>query len=115
MGNTNLPMTGDWNSTLRQWKRVLEHYLNGNVNSNTSVAGSKVTISDAAGNFAGSNAESVLAELGGRWVLSSTGLPTASSSYTRKIIYLSNGAGVADKVYVCYKQADDTYAWAAIV
>lgn len=41
-------------------------------------------------------------------------LPTASESYRGKILRVEGGAGVADKLYMCMKKADDTYAWVQV-
>jgi len=38
-------------------------------------------------------------------------LPTASSTYRGVLVQVQGGAGVADKLCVCVKKADDTYGW----
>jgi len=41
-------------------------------------------------------------------------LPTADASYRGKMIRVEGGAAVADKLFMCMKKADDTYAWVQI-
>lgn len=115
MAIVSLPISSDWQNTLKNWKRVLEKTLNGGVNANTTINASRVNVTDSANYFSGGTAETVLAELGSRWVLTTTGLPAASSSYTRKLVYVSNASLTADKVYICFKTSDDTYSWQALV
>ena len=45
--------------------------------------------------------------------LISTGtvLPIASSAYRGTLFALQSSSGAADILYVCLKQADDSYAW----
>ncbi len=38
-------------------------------------------------------------------------LPTAAEEYRGRLLVLDGGAGVADKAYICLKQADGTFAW----
>jgi len=41
-------------------------------------------------------------------------LPTASADYRGKMIRVEGGMGEGDKLYVCMKKADDTYAWVQV-
>lgn len=42
----------------------------------------------------------------------STGvLPAASATYRNKVRVVQGATGVADRIYMCVKNADDTYAW----
>jgi len=42
------------------------------------------------------------------------GFPPASSQYRGKIILVPGGTGVADGLYICIKQADESYLWAKL-
>lgn len=42
-------------------------------------------------------------------------LPAPTATYHRCLVVKSGGAGVADELYVCLKQADGSYAWIKIV
>lgn len=44
-----------------------------------------------------------------------TALPTAGADYRGQIFVLDGGAGVADTVKVCIKEAAGTYAWKNVV
>lgn len=53
--------------------------------------------------------------LGGKAdITSGSALPTASSSYRGKFFYLLGGQAIADILYVCIKNAADTYEWVAL-
>lgn len=38
-------------------------------------------------------------------------LPSAEGARRKEVYFIEGGTGIADKVYVCKKQANDTYAW----
>ena len=44
-------------------------------------------------------------------LLGSTALPVAGVEFRRHIRVVEGGVGVADTIWVCLKQANDTYAW----
>lgn len=41
-------------------------------------------------------------------------LPTPSASNRGQIIYLEKNSGVADEIYICRKNANDSYQWLKI-
>jgi len=41
-------------------------------------------------------------------------LPTPGASYRGKMIRVEGGAGVADKLYICMKAADESFSWIQI-
>jgi hypothetical protein len=47
-------------------------------------------------------------------VVAVTALPTASVERRLQLLVLDGGTGVADIVYVCIKNASDTYEWLAL-
>ncbi|HSX31459.1 MAG TPA: glycosyl hydrolase family 28-related protein, partial [Candidatus Saccharimonadales bacterium] len=59
----------------------------------------------------GSNAGSVTHIARDGWFPTVTSLPTASSSYRNAIYRITGGSGVTDGVYICIKDATDTYVW----
>ena len=42
-------------------------------------------------------------------------LPVASVTYRGRLVRLAGAAGVADKAYVCFKDASDAYVWMQLV
>lgn len=50
-------------------------------------------------------------DTGDSGLLTGTELPTASATYRGKTFTLLGGTGVADKSYICLKNASDTYEW----
>jgi hypothetical protein len=47
-------------------------------------------------------------------VLSGSALPTANATYRGKIFTVLGGTDIADKHYICGKNADNTYSWKPI-
>ncbi len=45
------------------------------------------------------------------WFPPVTSLPTASSSYRHAVYRIDGGAGIADGIYICTKDASNNYAW----
>jgi hypothetical protein len=64
-------------------------------------------------NLGGPRREDVEALTLGYLVLFPT-LPTASATNRGRMAIIYGGAGVADTVKVCLKQADGSYAWAVV-
>lgn len=44
-------------------------------------------------------------------VLSGSALPIASATYRGKTFTVLGGTNIADKPYICTKNADETYSW----
>jgi hypothetical protein len=89
---------------------TLDLTLRGNdVNGNVVISGTggKVTsITNAGISFTSTNADDGD---------TCSALPAASSSLRGRTIILRKGTGVADELYVCRKQTDDTYAWVKVI
>lgn len=45
---------------------------------------------------------------------SDSSLPTPSADYRGKVIRIEGGSGEADHVYMCLKQADESYVWSQL-